>query len=133
MPDGNDGKSIRVGSDLLGAQKQILPDGVVGQQMKNGPNPGADLLAAQTPDAVLELLKRKGAVNLWNEFKTEIANSPGGSHGGGWRGVPPPGANFGDEWKVVSIVQGFKSRFAELGLEPYFCSKNAATSSCISP
>jgi hypothetical protein len=118
-----DGKRIRVsGLTAVEAKYQTLPDGVVGEQMKNGPQPGPDLLSGD-PEPVLELLNRKGggAFALWKEFKAEVAKN-GGSSDSGWRGPVPSGVEFGDEWKVTGVVTTFASRFAEHGLEVFFCS-----------
>ena len=127
-----DGKRIRVGGlTAVEAKYQTLPDGVVGKQMKNGPQPGPDLLSGD-PELVLELLNRKGggALALWYEFKAEVAKN-GGSSDSGWRGPVPSGVEFGDEWKVTGTVTTFASQFAEHGLEVFFCSTEWAMSRSI--
>lgn len=112
------GKHVRCGvaNGPVITPTKNLPDGVVGQQLKDGPMPGEALITG-TPDVLTELLARKGAAKVWEKFCRQMSADYGETPQQGW---------IGNESKIAKLLVNFGVDFGDIGLTVYFCVTRSA-------
>ena len=85
-------------------QKVTFPEGVYGEQMKGGMRPAKSFLTF-TPTLIAEMLERKGAKELYDEFEHDVALEGGGDKLTGWKSS-----------KIYAVVQRYQDKFKEKGI-----------------
>mmetsp|Transcript_14195 Transcript_14195/g.22593 ORF Transcript_14195/g.22593 Transcript_14195/m.22593 type:complete len:154 (+) Transcript_14195:63-524(+) len=114
MPHG-DGDRMQYGGTILGTglKEKLMPQGVVCEEL-------VDFSAGQfrqtTPKYVQAMLSEKGATDVYNQFVADVLTKQTWKKNFKWR-------------EVQAVVDSFKPRFQQVGMDVILCNCRASTGS----